>query len=168
MKTISLKNMLAMVLLLLLASVCEQSTPAQLTDALLKASAECKVGKINDLLKEGADVNGAGTQDLPLRLAAVNGHIKCVKLLLKAGADPARTIRVDNPGAQTLVFRTVVSVQAAMITLKRAKETPPNLVHLMHPAEKELLKKGIKVETYEEIIRILEEAEKNLGNKEIK
>ena len=41
------------------------------------------------LLEKGADVDGRDDAGFhPLYLAAQNGHVECVKLLLKAGVSP--------------------------------------------------------------------------------
>ena len=53
--------------------------------------------KLDMLIKAGADVNWSGTYvDTPLILAAHRGFIKCVKLLLEAGADVNMTSDIPD------------------------------------------------------------------------
>jgi len=157
----ALARLLYGLLLLSLAASCrDERTSAQLTDALVAASMKCRVSEVRELLRKGASVDGEGTGDLPLRVAAVNGHVACVKELLDAGADPTRTIRVENPGGQAMVFRTIVSVQAGLHMLRLAQGTPPDLLDRVNPELKRVRDSGVTVQALEEIIRLLEEAEK--------
>jgi len=124
-------------------------TPEQLTDALLKECATCDADELESLIEKGADVNGSGhpSGDRPLRIAAVNGHLECVKKLLELGANPTLTFQNGK-----LLVRPLVSVQAATILLKEAKRNPNLLV---------ANDKNVSMETYEEIIKVLEDAERN-------
>jgi hypothetical protein len=147
---------------ILVISACSDSrTPEQLTDALFTAVTEGDCVQVKRLIEKGADVNGQGhpSGDLPLRIAAIRGHVECVRALLDAGADPTRTTSTTT-GITRMVFRPVISVQAALHLLKQAKETPPALLPMMHPSLKRTLESGVTVEQYEEIIRMLEEAER--------
>ena len=144
-------------------SCSDSRTPEQLTDALLKAASICDISEVEKLIKKGADVNGTGhpSGDRPLRIAAVNGHLQCVKKLLEAGADPTLTVRSGS-----MIFRPLVSVQAAAHLLREAKKTPPALLPMMNPALQEALDRGISEKTYEEIMNLLAEAEKQRSGKQ--
>jgi ankyrin repeat protein len=138
-------------------SCIDNRTPEQLTNALLKQCVTCDADELESLIEKGADVNGTGdpSGERPLRIAAVNGHLPCVKKLLELGADPTLT----NQNRQ-LVSSPRVAAEIALMLLKEAQKTPPDILPMMNPALKEVLDRKVSAETYEEIIKVLEEAEK--------
>jgi ankyrin repeat protein len=140
-------------------SCLNNRTPEQLTDELLEASSLCNGSKIKKLIEKGADVNGTGhpSGDRPLRIAAVNGHLDCVKILLEAGADPTLTAKSGS-----MVFRPVASVQAAALRVKETKKSSSTMP-VMDPALQEVMDIVVSEETYDEIIRVLLEAEKDFA-----
>lgn len=120
---------------------------------LLQAAGDGDVQRVNRLLKEGANPNitPLPTGNTALMRAARGGHVEVVRTLLEAGADPT------SPK---------IVAQLALELLKRAKETPPYLRDpSLNPflrgdsSLKEAMDSGVTVEAYQEIIRLLEEAE---------
>ncbi|MGD9169801.1 MAG: ankyrin repeat domain-containing protein, partial [Candidatus Thiodiazotropha sp.] len=76
-------------LLLLISSLCWSVDTSQQSQALVSAAMSGDVGRINDLLAQGGDVNGANPAGrTPLHIAAFNGNLKSARALLAAGADP--------------------------------------------------------------------------------
>jgi len=56
--------------------------------ALMRAAAIGHLGRVNDLLREGKDVNLRGPRgSTALMFAAGSGHLEIVKALVEAGAD---------------------------------------------------------------------------------
>lgn len=157
---------LILFIITLTSSCADHRTPAQLTDALLKAAAQGKTTEIKKLLQKGADVNGEGhpSGDLPLRLAAVNGYVECVKLLLEAGADPLRTAPCGKTRSTVFMGRPLAAVMPYYYSLKEEKEKTSPRIWPMDPKQmKDMQDRGITIEDYEEIIRLLEEAEKQVS-----
>ena len=143
------------VVLALGAGCAGKQTPEQLTSALLKASYDGNAREAKKLLALGADPNAANHQsgERPLRLAAVYGHLDCVKLLLEAGADPLLTARAAQPEARPLT-----SVMTALLTLEQAQAAQPQ-VRAENLAMQRALERGVSVQTYQEISRLLQAAE---------
>ena len=141
--------------LLLLCACSEQRSREGLTTALVKASFECRPREIEKLVRQGADVNAVGHPggEKPLEVAASYGHVACVKKLLALGADPWLAGRSAQGEA-----RPSIAVREALVTLEQAKESSPERLRADFTLKK-ALDRGVKTETYQEILQLLEEAE---------
>jgi hypothetical protein len=140
---------------LLLFACSEQRSREGLTTALVKASFEGRPHEIEKLVRQGADVNAVGHPggEKPLEVAASYGHVTCVKKLLALGADPWLAGRSAEGEA-----RPSIAVREAMVTLEQAKKATPEQLRADLMLKK-AIDRGVKVETYQEILRLLEEAE---------
>jgi hypothetical protein len=141
--------------LLLLPACAEQRSREGLTTALVKAAFECRPREIEKLVRQGADVNAIGHPggEKPLEVAASYGHAACVKKLLSLGADPWLAGRSSQGEA-----RPSIAVREALVTLEQAKKSTPEQIRA-DLVLKKALDRGVKAETYQEILRLLEEAE---------
>jgi ankyrin repeat protein len=140
----------------LLVCACSQHQSREgLTTALVKASFECRPRQIEKLVREGADVNAVGHPggEKPLRMAAVYGRLECVKKLLALGADPLLTGRGAEGEA-----RPSVAAREALVTLEQAMKSSPDQLKA-NPMLKKAIDRGVNAETYQEILRQLEQAE---------
>ena len=155
---LKLIGVLCLSILFSLSSCVDSRTPEQLTDALFEAISKSDCEEVKVLLAKGADPNGKDhpSKMLPLRNAAVKGQIDCVKYLLEAGADPTTEVHINSGGTE-MIMRTVISVKAVRQLLKNAMSNPYGI----DPRTQELIDSGVTIETFEEIIQMLEEAEKN-------
>jgi hypothetical protein len=140
---------------LLLCSCAEQRSREGLTTALVKASFECQPRELEKLVRQGADVNAIGHPggEKPLEVAASYGNVACVKKLLALGADPWLAGRSAEGEA-----RPSIAVREAMVTLEQARKATPEQIRADFTLKK-ALDRGVKVETYREILQVLEEAE---------
>ena len=72
--------------------IAHQIPVSQLNDALFNAAKGGNIGKINSLLRQGAQVNSANiSQETALHAAAALGRSNAVNLLLQKGANPNAT-----------------------------------------------------------------------------
>jgi hypothetical protein len=147
--------------IVLLVACSDTRTPEQLTGALFDAVVEGNCTEVSSLIEKGADPNGADHEsgDLPLRIAGVRGHVKCVKVLLDAGADPMLEIS-GTSGFTRLTMRPLVSVQAAF-SLLQSREANASLNRLLNPSGSRSSEPVVATEEYEAIISLLERAERD-------
>ena len=142
---------------LLLCACSGQRSRESLTTELVRASFQCQPREIDKLVRQGADVNAVGHPggEKPLRVAAVYGHVECVKKLLALGADPLLTGRSAQSQQEA---RPSVAVREAMVILEQAKKSTPEQLRA-NLTLKKALDRGVQDETYQEILRVLGEAE---------
>ncbi len=78
-----------LLLIVLATSGCDSAPEYQLTPAILEGD----VGKVQQLLDDGVDVNWrpGGTGLTPLSIAASHGQLRIAGFLIKRGADPNLT-----------------------------------------------------------------------------
>lgn len=76
----------------------KDQSPSLWEDALLGHSRNAS--RIEERIREGADVNEAQEQSTPLHIAAANGATENVRVLLAHGADPNATDALGKPPVQ--------------------------------------------------------------------